>query len=399
MTTVSQIHLNDKDLDERWINVKPDFWNDLKKETTIAVSRLLTTTMEIEVQDLIGSCRNMHNPQRATFRNGFRYRSLLTSYGYLSKVKVPRIRSGNIRFSCIPHYKQRTKDVDSMALEMFLAGVSTRRVEEVFVPLLGRKSISASSVSIITKTLNDHVTKYHSKPLNDDFVYLFVDGVYFNVKNPFQKNRRCVLVAYGIDSKGIRHLIDFQLAPNGESERAWENFFNRLYHRGLKGSSLRLVVRDGNLGLKNAISMVFPNAKQQLCWAHKLRNVSNNVKKSLQKPCINQARDIYNAESYKEALKAYTLWVKTWKHLAPKAVACLDRDICDLLNFFNEPKHLYIKLRTSNIIERTFREVRRRTRPMSCFNNQDSVQRIIFAIFYRMNNIWSNKPLKLTHKI
>ena len=207
------------------------------------------------------------------------------------------------------------------------------------------------------------------------------------------------MVVYGITSNGTRELIDFEIAPHGEGEIPWEHFLNRLYHRGLKGDNLRLVIRDGNKGLKNAFATVFPNANQQPCWAHKLRNVANKLPKSLQEACMNQARDIYTADSYREALKNYHLWAKTWNPIQPRAVECLAEDIYDLLNFFKEPKHLWVKLRTSNIIERCFREVRRRTRPMSCFNNHDSIQRIIYAIFFRQNAIWKNAPLKLQHKI
>lgn len=400
MSSLAQLYFNDKDLDLCWSNVKEDFWGDLKRSQALALSKLLTTSMEIQVQDLIGTQRYEHMTQRPTSRNGYRYRSLLTSFGYLSRIAIPRIRSGKIAFNCFKAYKRRTDDVDSAILNMFLAGVSTRRVEEVAEPLFGKKMLSASTVSEITKSLNEHVNKYHSRKLSDDYVYLIADGVYFNIKNPIWGKRRCVLVVYGIKSNGIRELIDFELAPHGESELAWQNFFWKLFYRGLEGKQLKLVARDGNKGLKNALAIVFPNIPQQPCWAHKLRNVANKLSNKLQPLCIDQARDIYNASDHKTALKTFKLWAKTWQPIAPKAVSCLNEDIFDLLNFFNEPKPMWIKLRTSNIIERCFREVRRRTRTMSCFNNQDSIHRIIFAIFYRQNKIWENKPLKeITHKI
>ena len=258
--------------------------------------------------------------------------------------------------------------------------------------------LSASTISEITKSLNDQVNKYHKRRLLDDYTYLIADGVYLNVKNPVWGKRRCVLVVYGIKANGIRELIDFELAPKGESELAWQNFLYSLYYRGLEGKLLRLIARDGNKGLKNALATVFPYVPQQPCWAHKLRNVANKLPKKLQPLCLTQARDIYNASDYKTALKSFRYWAKTWQPIAPDAVDCLNNDILDLLNFFKEPKSMWKKLRTSNIIERCFREVRRRTRTMSCFNNQDSVQRIIFAIFYRQNKLWENKPLKeITH--
>jgi len=397
MNSLAQLYLNDKDSAVRWSNVTEEFTGELKKETQIALRKFLTTSMEIQVQDLIGSDKWKHNYQRTVYRNGYRSRSLLTGFGYLANIRVPRISSGKIRFNCFKAYKQRSSDVDELVLKMFLAGVSTRRVKEVLEPLLGYNCISASSVSEITKSLNVQVAKYHARKLIDDYVYLIADGVYFNVKNPVWKKRRCVLVVYGIKSNGIRELIDFELTSNGESQIAWERFLNRLYHRGLEGKNLRLVIRDGNKGLKNAFNNIFLNVAQQPCWAHKLRNVSNKLPRKLQGICIAQARDIYGATDHRAALRIFKSWAKTWQPIAPEAVACLNEDIFDLLSFFREPKHLWRKLRTSNIIERCFREVRRRTRPMSCFQNSDSIQRIIYAIFFRQNKIWETKPIKLPH--
>src|SRR3972149_11474476 len=151
MSNVAQIYLNDKELGVRWSQVKEDFWGDLKRETNLAISRLLTSTMEVQVQDLIGIPKGKHSIQRTNNCNGYRYRGLLTSFGYINSIKIPRIRSGSIVFNCIPRYKQRAEDIDALVLEMFLAGVSVRRVEEVLTPLCGPKSISASSVSSITK--------------------------------------------------------------------------------------------------------------------------------------------------------------------------------------------------------------------------------------------------------
>lgn len=397
MSSLAELFLNDKDLSARWSNIEQDFTGELKQEAQIALRKLLTTSMEIQVQDLIGSEKWQHNYQRTFYRHGYRSRGLLTSFGYLAALKVPRVSSGKIHFKCFKAYKQRTSDVDALILKMFLAGVSTRRVKEVLEPLLGYNCISASSVSEITKSLNVQVNKYHARKLDDDYVYIIVDGVYFNVKNPIWKKRRCVLVAYGIKSNGIRELIDFGIAPHGEAQSAWEHFLYRLYHRGLEGKNLKLVIRDGNKGLKNALSNIFLDVPQQPCWAHKLRNVANKLPKKLQSLCVDQARDIYSAPDYRTALKNFKSWAKTWQPIAPSAVACLNEDIFDLLHFFKEPKPMWKKLRTSNVIERSFREVRRRTRPMSCFQNSDSIQRIIYAIFYRQNNLWEIKPLKLLH--
>ena len=397
MAIVTQNYINDKVLSDEWSQLKTSFWGEFKLETLRAIRILLETSMAVEVQDLIGTRSWQHRANRVYRRNGYRRRSILSSFGYLTDLKIPRVRGGRIRFRCLPAYKRRAPDVDLMIQEMFLSGVSTRSVPDVLEPLYGKRTISASGVSRISKNLNKYVNEYHSRRLSDDYVYMIADGVYFNVKNVIKKKRRCVLVVYGIKSTGHREIIDFHLAPHGESQAAWEKFLNQLYHRGLEGKSLKLVVTDGCKSSINAFNMVYPMAKHQLCWAHKLRNVTNKLPKHLQEPCISQARDIYKADSRDEALKVFKHWYKDWKYAAPKAVKCLNDDIYDLLNFLKEPKNMRIKLRTTNIIERSFREVRRRTRPMSCFQNQDSVQRIIFAVFMKMNRKWEKKPLKITH--
>lgn len=387
---VAEVDFSGKELFERWSRVKEDFWGDLKKETLRAVERLINKSMEVEVQDLIGSERWERNDERITYRNGHYRRGLLTSLGYMANLNVPRIREGRINFRSIKKYQQRTEDVDRVILEMFLSGVSTRRVSEVLTPLLGPKAVSSGLVSKISKSLDRQVARYHKRSLTDEYEYLIADGIYIKAKSPVWKKRRCVLAVYGIKKDGKRELIDFEMSPKGESQNAWEHILNRLYHRGLEGKSLKLIVMDGNKGLRNAVNLIYPEAMIQRCWAHKLRNVSNKLPKKLQEVCINQAREIYNAKNYTEAVKAYKRWAKVWRGISPKAVKCLEEDIEELLNFYECPKELWKKLRTTNIIERVFREVRRRTRPMSCFQNRASVERIIFAVFYRLNKKWGN---------
>ena len=394
MNTVAELWFADKDLKERWSQVREDFWGDLKAETVLAVKRLLETRMEVEMQDTIGARHWKRSPRRRTYRNGSYYRGLMTSFGWVGNLTIPRVRKGIMRFKCLPNYQRRTQDVDRMVLEMFLAGVSTRRVKEVLQPLLGRQVLSASTVSKISKVLDQQVSCYHRRGITDDFEYLILDGIYLKAKSPVHSRRRCILVVYGIRKDGIRELIDYRLARNGESQAAWECFLTSLNNRGLKGSDLKLAVVDGNRGLWNALNMIWPDVPRQRCWAHKLRNVVNHVPKRLQEACSNQARDIYNAGSYWEAIKAFKRWSGVWRSISPEAVECLERDLEDLLRFYECTKSMWIKLRTTNIIERVFLEVRRRTRPMSCFTNIQSVERIIYAIFFRQNKIWRDKPLK-----
>lgn len=282
MTIVAEVNLSENTLVERWSRVKEDFWGDLKAETVVAVKRLLESMMNIEVQDLIGAQRWQFHPGRPTYRNGSYRRTFLTSVGWIGDLKVPRVRSGNPCARILPRYARRAPDIDRAVLEMFLSGTSTRRVEEVLAPLVGPKPLSATTVSRITRVLDSHVRRFHQRPLPDTYEHLILDGIYLNAKSPLKKRRRCVLVVYGIMANGLRELVDFELAPSGESQAAWERFLNRLYHRGLEGQSLKLVVLDGNKGSWNALSLVYPHILRQRCWAHKLRNVANYLPKNIQ---------------------------------------------------------------------------------------------------------------------
>lgn len=149
---------------------------------------------------------------------------------------------------------------------------------------------------------------------------------------------------------------------------------------------------DGCPGLHAALETVYPEIPRQRCWAHKLRNVANLLKRSQQRSCLDEARTIYQAATRREAVQRYWAWTRRWRGAAPKAVACLERDLDELLNFLRCPEPHRRKIRTTNAIERAFREVRRRTRPMSCFTNDASCQRIIYAVISHLNRSWKGKP-------
>jgi len=179
----------------------------------------------------------------------------------------------------------------------------------------------------------------------------------------------------------------------------WEGFLLNLFNRGLTGTMLQRIVTDGHQGLMNAVDLTYPGIARQRCWAHKLRNVSNYLRKKDTDMCIREARGIYNAQNRKEALEAYDKWSKKWKSISSEAVNCIEKDLEELLAFYACPQVLYKKLRTTNVIERAFREVRRRTRPMSCFNNTPSIERIVYAVLSHLNDQWGKNPLKeFTHK-
>lgn len=367
------------------------YWEEHEGAVKVFRKKLIESALEAERVMLVGCTPYERAKGRRDYRNGYWKRWLTLRDGRL-EIRMPRIRGGGYESEIIPRYQQRVDEVDAALMRVFLYGASTRLTGEALRPLLG-DGVSAQTVSNIARSLDAEVKRYHGRKIEDRYLYLFLDGIVLKTRTGFGSKKKSVLVAYGIKLDGRRELIDFMVTSH-ESEKRWWGFLNSLYNRGLTGEALGLVVTDGNPGLENAVDFIYPGAKRQRCWAHKLRNVANYLKKKDLDECIKEARAIYSAENRKQAVEAYNRWARKWRPIAPKAVRCIEKDLEELLNVYYCPKEIRIKLRTTNVIERAFREVRRRTRPMSCFNNTQSIERIVYAVLSRLNEQWGKKPLK-----
>ncbi len=368
-----------------------DTWEGVDKAAKDLKKRLIEEALEAERTELVFCQSYERTDTRTYYRHGYWTRHILLKDGRLS-IRMPRIRGFVYESTVIPRYQQRARDIDAALLRIFLYGASTRLTGQALKPLVG-ESVSAQTVSNIAKSLDGAVRSYHRCPLEDKYLYLFLDGIVLKTRSGFGAKKKTVLVAYGIHLDGRRELIDF-LVTKHESEKSWEGFLNNLTRRGLTGDALGLIATDGNRGLENAVDIVYPQAKRQRCWAHKLRNVSDKLRKRDQEQCIKEARAIYSANNRSEATHAYRSWARKWRSISPDAVKCLERDLEGLLNFYSCPKEMWKKLRTTNVIERAFREVRRRTRPMTCFNNSQSIERVVYAVLSHLNSQWELKPLK-----
>ena len=391
MTTRQQTKpLTELTVAELWKEVKvseEEIWGDLKLEAQLFLKRILEGAMEDEVMDYIGISRKYERrEERVSQRNGYYKRDLETGSGVMRGLEVPRARDGKFRTKVFRRYKRRRQEVDEAIKDMFLAGVSTRRVKEVLEPLIG-SSPSAQTVSQVTKSLDAEVRKFHRRKIKGCYRYLFLDGLTVKVKTATGVRKRLILCAYGIREDGRKELIDFRQAKS-ESEHEWETFLNDLYRRGLEGENLALIITDGAPGLHRALDMVYPYTPRQRCWVHKLRNVASKLPRKVQEDCLRGAKLIYLASSKREAVRRYWQWASQWRETEPKAVECLEKDLDELLSFFDFPEAHRSKIRTTNAIERVFREVRRRIRTMSCFENWRSCERIIYAIFHYYNKKW-----------
>ena len=311
-------------------------------------------------------------------RNGSFSRHLLTELGDI-ELSIPRTRRFS-PLSIIRSYARRAHQVDRLILACFVLGISTRKVSQALLPVLG-EPVSATTVSRVAQSLDTAVAAFHLRPIKRHYRFLIFDGVVLKRRTGAGSVKRVVLVALGITPEGRKEVIDFHIAP-GESQGAWEGFLTDLYKRGLTEEGIELIVTDGGKGLLAALPIVYPGIPIQRCWAHKSRNVLNYVRKADHEAVKADLHAIQYASGIREAQRAIGAFTHRWNQTYPKAVACLCADEEQLLTFLKIKDSLWwSQIRTTNAIERRFREVRRRTRPMGVFSNRTSMERILYAVF------------------
>jgi putative transposase len=375
--------------------VRESFWGQVRWRTQHALQQLLEADSEQQMAEYLGLARyerSAEPEQRTDSRNGFYERDYVTRLGSI-RIRVRRTRKRSFLPRGMQSLQRRAPEVAEMIRQAFLRGVSTRAVGRV-VALLSDEPVSAQTVSRLTRVLDQEVEKFHHAALTDEWVYLLLDGVWLKVRRAFGPQRVLLLVAYGVRADGSRQLLAFT-RTRGESQASWEAFLWDLHERGLAGGPLQMVISDGCAGLAAAIETIYPRARHQRCWVHKMRNLRDGVRRRDQAQVKRDAQRIYLAGNTARARGAFQRFRFHWQVQYPGLVRRLERDLPELLTFFDFPQPLWRKLRTTNAIERCFVEVRRRTRPMVVFVNVASVERIIYAIFHRFNQQWQNRTLAL----
>lgn len=374
--------------------VQDSFWGDVYGKTRLSWKRFLEADSLRQRERFVGWGRyaRPEEPVEREYRNGYYERDFVTVFGTV-RLRVARTRTKNFLPSGLKRFQRRAEQVALLIREAFLRGVSTREVGRV-VSIVTGEPVSAQTVSQLTRSLDRLVRRFHRQRLRDDWSFLFLDGVSLRVRRPAGRQRLMMLVAYAVRADGQRSLVGFTRSP-GESQAAWEGLLHNLYERGLEGKTLQMVVTDGCPGLAAAIQTIYPGVAHQRCWAHKMRNIVHQVRKVDRDPVKLDAQAIYQAESRKLARAAFWRFRQRWGSVYPDLVRRLEKDLPELLAFFDCRPQLWKKVRTTNVIERCFVEVRRRTRPMVCFVNVGSVHRIVFSIFNRFNEKWQSRTLRL----
>src|SRR2546427_1978140 len=367
--------------------MKESFWGDLYGQTQLAWQRFFELQSERERDRFSGAGGYERRRGRGRdYRNGYYERDLVTRFGTI-RLRIARTRGKSFLPCGLRPFQRRAEEVSMLIREAFLRGISTRQVGRVVATLTG-ETVSAQTVSKLTRDLDQAVRQFHAAPLADDYAYLFLDGVSLRARRPAGRKRVHMLVAYGVRRDGSRHLLAF-LRSQGESQGDWEALLQDLYRRGLEGKQLGLIVTDGCPGLAAAIQIVYPRVRHQRCWVHKMRNILEKVRKCDHDEAKSGAQAIYLAESRARAEAGFRAFRARWRRQYAAMVRRLERNLPELLSFFAFPRHLWRKLRATN-------EVRRRTRPMVCFVNVESVDRIIYSIFQRFNLEWKTPhPLRI----
>jgi putative transposase len=368
------------------------FWGDVNGQARLCLKRWLEQDSQQQRDQYIRDSASDAATARKEYRNGFYERDWVTRFGTI-RLRIARARTKNFLPSALRSFQRRAEEVALLIREAFLRGISTRQVGRIVATFTG-EPVSAQTVSRLTRSLDQAVEAFHQARLEDQWAYLFLDGVSLRMRRPGSRKRVQMLVAYGVKADGTRQLLAF-LRSSGESQQDWEGLLRDLQQRGITGRKLQMIITDGCPGLAAAIKTLYPRVRHQRCWVHKMRNLVNGVRRADQEAIAASARAIYRADSRKQAEEAFRRFHKRWVERYPRLVRQLEKDLPELLNFFAFPQHLWKKLRTTNVIERVFVEVRRRTRPMVCFVNIASADRIIYSIFHRFNLEWRNRTLRL----
>ncbi len=341
-----------------------------------AVRIALMSVLETEVDAVIGAVRYEHSEQRRDYRNGHYTRGLDTSLGHISDLPVPRTRGG-YQTQLFERYHRRRTDLDQTIGEMFIGGVSMTRVGEVVETLTGTKP-SASTVSRVFHTLESEYEQWKTRPLAERYVYAFADGTYFTVIYNGEGCKMPILAVVGIAETGERDVLAFSVGDR-ENEQAWKDLLDDLKGRGVK--TIDLWVSDGNQAMLNAISKKFPDSARQRCVVHKMDNVLSYVPTKQQEQLKPELRALFYQKDRQSADQAVAAFVEKYQSIYPTAIACLQRDLEACLTFYAFPKEHWKTIRTNNVIERLFGEVKRRSHKMAAaFRNEGSCVLLFFAV-------------------
>jgi transposase-like protein len=324
-------------------------------------------------------------------RNGFKDVRLPGLWGWLT-VRRPVVRKGTLKLPLLDALKGLGTGLrDALAVRFWLRGTSTRAVGEELEAITGR-GLSAAAVSRLSNTLEPVLREWETRPIPPGIIYLFLDALYLPVRRPGFTNEQALLVALGVDEDGRTHVLGFSVGDR-ESKDSWDGLLKDLIARGLDPKAQRLVVSDAHKGIIAAVAERL-NAPHQLCVVHKLRNVKYRVARPDWKAFLADFRKVFWADNRDRAFEAAGALRARWGAAYPKAVEIALTDLDEHLRFMAEPSELWTLLRTSNLIERFNRELRRRLRSAGAMQSELEISKLVWSVSQAQERRWRRRPLR-----
>jgi putative transposase len=343
----------------------------------------LQEVLEAEMTELIGAAPGERSAERIGYRAGHYGRSLVTRIGKL-ELRVPRDRDGRFSTELFERYQRSEKALVSALAEMYVQGVSTRKVKAITEELCGH-AFSASTISQINKGLDGALERFALRALEEPYPYLILDARYEKVRIDGVIRSQAVLIAIGINWEGRRQVLGVELA-NRESATSWKEFVRRLKERGLNG--VELVVSDDHDGLKKAVAELLPEAAWQRCYVHFLRNALDYLPRKADDDCLQELRWLYDRRDLKEAQADLAAWLKRWERRYPKLTDWAEENIGQTLTFYRLPRQHHKHMKSTNLLERLNEEIKRRTRVVRIFPNPESCLRLVRALCAETHEAW-----------
>jgi transposase-like protein len=344
---------------------------------------VLQEVLEAEMTDALGAAKGERTETRVGYRSGYYARGLVTRIGKI-ELRVPQDRQGRFSTELFERYQRSEKALLSALAEMYVQGVSTRKVKAITEELIGH-SFSASAISSVVKKLDGELSRFARRRLAEPFPYLVLDARYEKVRLDSVIQSQAVLIAVGIDWDGRRQVLGVELA-NRESRSSWREFLSGLKERGLNG--VEFVVSDDHDGLKKAIAECLPGAAWQRCYVHFLRNAIDHLPRRRDDDCLQELRWLYDRRELKEARADIAAWLEKWQGRYPKLVAWVEETIEETLTYYRLPIAHHKNMKSTNMLERFNEEIRRRTHVVRIFPNEASCLRLIRALAVERHEGW-----------
>lgn len=363
-----------------------DFQLDLAARCRDAVRVTIQVVLDEELERLIGAGPYERNDQRIDVRNGHYPRRIVTTSGEVD-VRVGRSRGGGAANAPLGRYARRRPEIDAAITQAYVGGVSTRDMAGITTALVGKR-VGRSTVSRVTKRLEDEVETLRTARITDEFPYLYLDATFIDARWARTVENVSALVAYGVGTDGHRHLLGVHIGVS-ESEASWAELLAELVARGLSG--VRLIIRDEHGGLISAARKVLPEVRQQRCTVHLARNVFSNVPARHQKRIAREVVTVLHADSIDEAKRNLRSFRTRFAKQFPEAVACLERGFADATTYFAFPAEHWMRIRSTNGLERLHGEIKRRTRAIGAFPDRASALRLITAVALQVTSIWRDR--------